>query len=38
MPTSKIYYQALQAAFKTHDFRESTKSLREKRDPIFKGK
>ncbi len=30
--------EALQAAFKTHDFRESTKSLREKRDPIFKGK
>jgi len=23
---------------KTHDFRESTKSLMEKRDPIFKGK
>ena len=30
--------EALQAAFKTHDFRESTKSLKEKRDPIFKGK
>jgi enoyl-CoA hydratase/carnithine racemase len=30
--------EALQAAFKTHDFRESTKSLKDKRDPIFKGK
>jgi len=25
-------------AFKTHDFRESTKSLQQKRDPIFTGK
>ena len=30
--------EALQAAFKTHDFRESTKSLKDKRDPVFKGK
>jgi 2-(1,2-epoxy-1,2-dihydrophenyl)acetyl-CoA isomerase len=30
--------EALQAAFKTHDFRESTKSLKEKRNPTFKGK
>jgi len=30
--------EALRAAFKTHDFRESTKSLKDKRDPIFKGK
>ena len=27
-----------EAAFKTHDFRESTKSLQEKRDPVFTGK
>ena len=30
--------EALRAAFKTHDFRESTKSLKDKKDPIFKGK
>jgi len=30
--------EALQAAFKTHDMRESTKALMQKRDPIFKGK
>jgi len=30
--------EALQAAFKTRDFRESTKSLIEKREPTFKGK
>lgn len=30
--------EALQAAFKTHDMRESTKALMQKREPIFKGK
>jgi len=30
--------EALQAAFKTHDMRESTKALLQKRDPEFKGK
>jgi enoyl-CoA hydratase/carnithine racemase len=30
--------EALQAVFKTHDMRESTKALLQKRDPIFKGK
>jgi 2-(1,2-epoxy-1,2-dihydrophenyl)acetyl-CoA isomerase len=29
--------EALQTSFKTRDFRESIKSLKEKRDPIFKG-
>ena len=30
--------EALQAAFKTHDMRESTKALMQKREPFFKGK
>jgi len=30
--------EALQAAFKTHDMRESTKALMQKREPTFKGK
>jgi 2-(1,2-epoxy-1,2-dihydrophenyl)acetyl-CoA isomerase len=30
--------EALQAVFKTHDMRESTKALMQKREPIFKGK
>jgi len=30
--------EALQAAFKTHDMRESTKALMQKREPVFKGK
>ena len=30
--------EALQAAFKTRDMRESTKALMQKREPIFKGK
>jgi 2-(1,2-epoxy-1,2-dihydrophenyl)acetyl-CoA isomerase len=30
--------EALQAAFKTHDMRESTKALMQKREPEFKGK
>jgi len=30
--------EALQALFKTHDMRESTKALMQKREPIFKGK
>ena len=30
--------EALRATFKTHDMRESTKALSQKREPIFKGK
>ena len=30
--------EGIQASLKTRDFRESTKSLSEKRDPVFKGK
>ncbi|MHA1782701.1 MAG: enoyl-CoA hydratase/isomerase family protein [Promethearchaeota archaeon] len=30
--------EALRAAFKTHDMRESTRALQEKREPKFKGK
>ncbi|MHA2289124.1 MAG: enoyl-CoA hydratase/isomerase family protein [Promethearchaeota archaeon] len=30
--------EGMQVTFKTRDFRESTKSIKEKREPIFKGK
>jgi enoyl-CoA hydratase/carnithine racemase len=36
--TLDLENEGYQILIKTHDFRESTKSLMEKRDPIFKGK
>ncbi len=36
--TLDLENEGYQAAIKTHDFRESTKSLIQKREPIFKGK
>ena len=36
--TLDLENEGYQTLIKTHDFRESTKSLMEKRDPIFKGK
>lgn len=36
--TLDIENESIHKAFTTHDFRESTKALAEKREPIFKGK